>query len=118
MTKRIQICEESYKGIEVGEKVMYLSTSRGYTSMNFGFYRGRLRHIPIVEEFYRELKWELKWEWNKERKCYIQSKQWVVRSRRVFLNLGRVYGINQIKERLDIIPTYDDIVRLIDSTQG
>lgn len=114
MTKRIQICEESYKGIEVGERVMYLSTSRGHTSMNFGFYRGRLRHIPIVEEFYRELKWE----WNKERRRYIQSKQWTVRSRRVFLNLGRVYGINQIKEKLDIIPTYDDIARLIDSTQG
>jgi hypothetical protein len=113
MTKRIQICEEPYKDIQVGERVMYLSTSHGHTSMNFGFYRGRLRHIPIVEEFYRELKWE----WNKERGRYIQSKQWIVRSRRVFLNRGRVYGINQIKERLYTIPTYFDIERLIDLTQ-
>jgi len=108
MTKRIQLDEIPYRGIGVGEKVMYLGTSGRTTFIDYGFYRGTHGFIPVVESFSRERKWVI------ERGRYVQSKQWTIRSRRVYLYRGRIFNLNRVKEMLDIIPTYDDIARLIE----
>lgn len=70
MTKRVRLNEVPYEGIEVGEKVMYLTTHGKNTSINYGFYCGTYLFTPVVEYFYRERKWV----WNKDRKRYVQSK--------------------------------------------
>ena len=114
MTKRVKLNEVPYEGIEVGEKVMFLTTSYHHTSMNFGFYRGLWGFTPVVEFFFREMKWH----WNEERGRYEQDKFWSITSKRVFLSRRRIYGLNTIKEKLEIIPTHNDLARIIGSLPG
>lgn len=109
MTKRVRLNEVPYEGIEVGEKVMYLTTHGKNTSINYGFYCGTYLFTPVVEYFYRERKWV----WNKDRKRYVQSKNWTVSSQRVFLHRRRIFGIKKFTEMLNITPSYDDINRLL-----
>lgn len=110
MTKRVKLNEVPYEGIEVGEKVMFLTTSYRRTSINFGFYRGLYGLTPVVEFFFREMKWHL----NKDRGRYEQDEFWSITSKRVFLTRQRIYGLNSIKESMDLIPTYNDIARMIE----
>lgn len=111
MTKRVKLNEVPYKEIQVGEKVMYLSTSYNRTSMNFGFYRGLSAFIPVVESFSRERKWH----WDKERKREVQGKHWSIVSRRVFLGRGRVFSAKRISEMISNTPDYADIEKLINT---
>lgn len=109
MTKRVQLNEVPYKEIQVGDKVMFLSTSRRYTSMNFGFYRGLWGFTPVVEQFSRERKWHLN-----ERGRYVQDSHWTVVARRIYLPNRRVFSINRIGAMIENTPDYDDIQKLID----
>lgn len=105
MTKRCELNEVPYKNIQVGEKVMYLSRSSGYTSMDFGFYRGMNGFTPVVEKFYRERKWHL----DKERDRYVQDDHWSTVSRRVHLHLGRLFSNKRINEMISRTPDCIDI---------
>lgn len=90
MAKRINLEEKPYNGILIGEKVMYLATSYQHTYMDFGFYRGMSNGIPVVERFDRERKWNYK---NDE---WVQDEHWTLVSKRVYLQLGRVYSTDTI----------------------
>lgn len=111
MTKRLELNEVPYKGIQVGEKVMFLASSFGHTGMDFGFYRGLSQFTPVVEVFYRERKYR----WNKERQRYVQDQHFSISSRRVFLKLRRVWSADTIKERIGITPSYEDLAKLQDT---
>lgn len=110
MTKRVQINEVPYQGIQVGEKVMFLSTSFSSTRVNYGFYRGTRMSDPVVEYFYRERKWR----WDDERKKYIQDKNWTISSRRVFLARRRVFNVKTLQRMFDCIPTKEFLAELIE----
>ncbi len=90
MSQRIQLDEIPYRGINIGEKVMYLVTSYHHTSMGFGFYIGVSNGVPVVERFDRERKWH-----HKDGK-WVRDKHWTLVSRRVYLQLGRVYSTETI----------------------
>lgn len=105
MTKRIRLNEVLYQGIEVGEKVMFLSTSFSSTRVNYGFYRGTHLSDPVVEYFYREKKWR----WDNDKKKYIQDKDWTISSRRVILPRRRVFNCALLQKMFECIPTPESL---------
>lgn len=111
MTKRVILDEVPYKGIEVGEKVVFLATSFGNTYVGSGFYRGLNFSTPVVEYFHKKKKWY----WDKEKMRYFQDKNFTIVSRRVYLALGRVWSAKTIKEDvIDPTPSYEDLLELKD----
>lgn len=105
MTKRVVLNEVPYKGINVGEKVMYLSGSGQCTGMDFGFYRGLHRNLPVVERFYSEKKWH--WD-AAHRKMYRDTFESLI-SRRVVLKRRRIWSISTLKVEINNTPTAEDI---------
>ena len=112
MTKRVQLNEVPYKEIQVGEKVVFLSSSHSYTSMNFGIYRGLYGLTPVVEHFSRERKWHLD-----DRGRYVQDNHWSIVARRIHLPKGRVFSINRIGAMIEDTPDYKDIEALINKPE-
>lgn len=110
MTKRVQIVEESFNGIQVGEKVMYISRSYGTTHVNYGFYRGTHLFDPVVEYFYRERKWR----WVAEKNKYVQDKDWSIGSRRVILPRRRIFNCATLQKMFDAVPTPDTLAEMIE----
>ena len=106
MTKRIQIIEKPFNDIQVGERVMFLSTSYNCTRVRYGFYRGTHMQCPVVEYFYRERKWR----WSVEKKKYIQDQDYSISSKRVFLGRGRIFNATGLQKMLDVITTFNSLV--------
>lgn len=110
MTKRVQLIEEPFNGIQVGDKVMFISSSFSSTRVNYGFYRGTHRSVPVVEYFYQKRKWY----WDRNKMKYFQDKKWTIGSRRVFLSLGRVFNCNTLQTMFADTPTKEYLTELLE----
>lgn len=92
-----ELVKVRYNGVDPGEKVLFMGTSSGWTSNNYGTYLGVLNGVPVVET--HEV--ERKWRWNSDENRYIEDSEDTHFIRRHYLQRGRIFSVNSLRQLLE-----------------